>query len=56
MATKEVKKCNCEKSADKAVDKYPGAAVNIADNEKVNPDLVKERTKTLDMNPHSEGL
>lgn len=56
MSTKETKKGDCKKSAIESADKYPGAAINIADNGKVSPKLVKERTKALDMNPHSEGL
>ncbi len=35
----------------KAVDDLPGVAVDVADDETVDTDLVKERTKTLNNNP-----
>ena len=35
----------------KAADEMPGVAVNIADDEAVDPALVKERTKTINNNP-----
>lgn len=37
----------------KPVDDYPGVAINNADDEKVDKDLVKERTKTLNNNPRN---
>ncbi len=36
---------------EKAVDTYPGVAVDAADKEKVDKELVKERTATLNNNP-----
>lgn len=38
---------------DKASEKYPGVAVNIGDDEKVNESLEKERTCTLNNNPRN---
>lgn len=38
--------CNAEKN-------YPGAAINAADNNRDTPDLIKERTKTLNNNPRN---
>ncbi|MCC8072338.1 MAG: hypothetical protein LIO90_11135 [Bacteroidales bacterium] len=32
---------------------YPGADINIGDDEKESPELVKERTKTLNNNPRN---
>lgn len=43
-------------SAKKPVDKYPGVAVDKADDDKVNPCLVRQDTKILNNNPHSKGL
>lgn len=36
---------------EKAVHDYPGMAVDVADKEKVDPKMVKQRTKTLNDNP-----
>lgn len=44
-----------EKGIDSAEKDYPGAAVNKADNEEVNKELVDERTTTLNYNPRNEG-
>lgn len=51
---KKENKCTCtcnqtEKSAD-----YPGVAINIADDEKVDSKLVKERTEELNNNPRND--
>lgn len=35
--------------------KYPGVAIDIADDEKVDENLVKERTKALNNNPRNNG-
>ncbi len=40
-----------EKETKKAADIYPGADINVADNEKVTERLERERTKTLNNNP-----
>lgn len=48
---KENKKCGCK--LDKAEKMYPGTGIDTADKEKVDPKLVKERTKTLDNNPRN---
>ncbi len=50
----ETKKRNC--CASKAADNKPGAAVDMADNEKVTKQEVEERTDVLDENPASEPL
>ena len=39
----------------KPVDTYPGVAINNADDEKVDKNLVKERTKTLNNNPRNDN-
>lgn len=36
---------------DIAAEKYPGVAIDRADDDKVDKELEKERTKTLDNNP-----
>lgn len=35
---------------------YPGAAVDTGDKDKVNPQLVKERTCTLNNNPRNNEI
>ena len=54
----EKKKCGCKstrKEADnKAEQSYPGVAVNVADNDKVNPQLVKEETAQMNNNPRND--
>lgn len=37
----------------RAAEDYPGAAINVADSQKSDPALVKERTKTLNNNPRN---
>lgn len=39
---------------DKATGNYPGVAINIADKDKVDSQLEKERTCTLNNNPRNE--
>ncbi|MCM1111072.1 MAG: hypothetical protein NC336_07690 [Clostridium sp.] len=39
-----------------AVQDYPGAAINDADNDKVDDCLVKQRTKLQNNNPRSHGV
>lgn len=36
---------------EKAIHDYPGMAVDVADKEKIDPKMVKQRTKTLNDNP-----
>lgn len=36
-------------------DIYPGAATDIADDEKVDAKLVEQETKLLNDNPHTDG-
>ncbi len=38
----------------KALENLPGAAIDTADKEKTNPDLVRERTSTLNNNPRND--
>ncbi len=38
----------------KATDEYPGATIDSADKEKVDPALVRERTCTLNNNPRND--
>lgn len=38
----------------KSIDTMPGVEINVADNDKVNKELVKERTKTLNNNPRNK--
>lgn len=45
--------CGCSCSRNEARQDLPGAAINAADNDKVNEDLVKERTKTINNNPRN---
>lgn len=39
----------------KAADTLPGAATDIADDEKVSPDAVDQYTRELNYNPHTDG-
>ncbi len=51
-----MRKCTSEKephTEETRDDKYPGVAVDVADGEKVTPELVKDRTKELNNNPRS---
>ena len=41
------------RKVEQAVDNFPGAAIDKADKDKVTPDLVKERTTTLNNNPRN---
>ncbi len=46
--------CRCKSKAEKNDEqKYSGLAVNEADGNKVNKDMVKERTETLNNNPRN---
>lgn len=47
----EKKSCCCTKK--QTEEELPGAAVNVADNDKVDAELVKERTSTLNNNPRN---
>lgn len=46
-------KCTAGCTKKQALKDLPGAAVNNADNDKVNEELVEERTKTLNNNPRN---
>ena len=48
------KKAQSEVDLDK--DFYIGEAIDTADNDNVNPELVKERTKTLNDNPRDNSI
>ncbi len=39
-----------------AEDRFPGAAIDKADDDKTTKAEVKERTDVLDFNPHTKGL
>ncbi|MCM1451623.1 MAG: ribosome biogenesis GTP-binding protein YihA/YsxC [Clostridium sp.] len=57
METKSEKsKAQDEKVQNNAEKNYPGAAVDNSDNEEVTSKEVKQRTCTLDFNPHTEGI
>ena len=45
--------CSCGCSRQEAREDLPGAAINAADNDKVNEELVKERTSTINNNPRN---
>lgn len=51
------KKCCCKKKVTTKVENeqmYSGVAVNQADGNKVDPELVRERTSTLNNNPRND--
>lgn len=51
------RKCCCRsKTKATAPDIYPGAAVNQADNGKVDKKLVNERTATINDNPRNNDI
>lgn len=37
-------------------DQYPGTAIDIADDEKVNPSMVRDRVKVENNNPRNHDL
>lgn len=43
-----------EEEITKGEQEYSGVAVNSGDNEKDNPELIKERTRTLNNNPRND--
>ncbi|MDE6415398.1 MAG: hypothetical protein K2K68_00010 [Duncaniella sp.] len=45
-----------DKNVNKPADEYRGVDVNVADNEKVNAELVKEETAALNNNPRDNNL
>lgn len=47
----EKKSCGCSKK--EALENLPGAAIDAADKDKTNEELVKERTCTLNNNPRN---
>ncbi len=50
------KKCDsAKKSVTEPNAEYIGEAIDIADTEKVTPELVKERTKTENNNPRDDN-
>ena len=48
-----MKKEKLTSSQVKAADRYPGASIDIADNEKVDSKLVRDRVKTENNNPQN---
>lgn len=48
------KNCGCSDKEEKKV--YIGEAINIADDNKVNKKLVKERTETQNLNPRNNDI
>ncbi len=57
MEAKETKKCGCRcGKKSETVDRFPGAAIDVADDENVTKAEVKERTKTLDNNPRDSAM
>lgn len=56
METAQRKEEDRAKRQNNAEKNYPGAAIDNSDNEKVTSKEVKERTCTLDFNPHTEGI
>lgn len=56
MEKKKTTCCNCKnEAAEAAVNEYPGAAIDVADDEKVTKAEVKERTSALNNNPRNQG-
>lgn len=49
-----MKQQDYNQEVEKALQDLPGAAIDTADNEKVDPALVEERTKTLNDNPRKD--
>ncbi|MDE6311067.1 MAG: hypothetical protein K2L96_04535 [Muribaculaceae bacterium] len=49
------KKTTAAEKLTEDVKKYPGVAIDSADENDVDRELVKERTKTLNNNPRDEG-
>ena len=45
-----------DKQAEEGLRDLPGAAINAADNNKVNDNLVNERTSTLNNNPRNSDM
>lgn len=58
METKRNKSTNSCPAGKKEedVEQFPGVAIDCADDEKVDPRLIKERTKTLNNNPRDTDL
>lgn len=64
LKTLRIMPCNCNKKkqqaeaaqASKDAGRYPGVAVNMADDEDVDRKLEKERTHTLNNNPRNEAI
>lgn len=50
-------KCDSKPSSKKTVHHayYIGEAINVADNDKVTPELVKQRTKAQNNNPRNDN-
>lgn len=53
--SKDVNK-NIDEKIDNAADFLPGAGIDVADDEKVNENLVDQRTKTENDNPRDHDL
>lgn len=45
-----------DKEVKKDVDRYAGVETNVADNEKVNPEMVNAETRELNDNPRDNNL
>lgn len=45
-----------EENKTPAVDNLPGVEINVADGDKVDKKLVKERTQTLNNNPRNKEI
>ncbi|MDE6468173.1 MAG: hypothetical protein K2L28_04665 [Muribaculaceae bacterium] len=52
---KEHKDYTKKSSRNSAQKQYPGAAIDRADDKKVDSELVKERTRTLNCNPRNNS-
>ncbi|MCM1356854.1 MAG: hypothetical protein NC212_10670 [Staphylococcus sp.] len=51
-----MEKTNKKEKEVKSSQKYPGVSVNIADDNKVNPEMVKNDVKELNNNPRNNDL
>lgn len=56
MNCKNTKPADAESQAVRDSQTYPGVAVNEADDQRDNKDLIKERTHTLNNNPRNNDL
>lgn len=49
-------KKNAPKAVEKSADEYRGVDINISDDEKVTPEMVKKDVKELNNNPRNEDM